>query len=143
MLQVQIQDTGPGHYKENRLVFTWRGLESARTMEEVTLDCVDFQATTRVESSVAEPLLRFLEEIGSLAGDWDEKRSFQGPDEVFGIICFWCYGGRIHMEVSLDTDSHCPGWTVQMRMNINQSEWPKITQQFRDYCAGKVIGRGS
>jgi Family of unknown function (DUF6228) len=136
VLQAQIQDIGPGTcYKGSRVVFTRHWLGPDQPAEAVTLACSDFEVTAHVASNIAAPLLRFLDEIGSLSGDWDGERTFKTVEENLVITCFWCSGGRIHMEVSLDANTYCPAWTVQLRMDVDQAAWGGIIEQFRDYFA--------
>jgi hypothetical protein len=95
-----------------------------------------FRVTTSVQNyQIGKPLLRFLEEVGSLSGDWNGEREFLNKQRNLRITCFCCRRGEIRTEISLDADSIDAFWTVQLRMYVAQSEWPNIVKQFREFFA--------
>jgi Family of unknown function (DUF6228) len=135
-VQAEIRDTVHPH----RAVFTWWLLENPRETPyvEVALEYRDVfrvTATLGTRNTIAEPLLRFLDDIGSLSNDWEGPRTFLSEDEDLGITCFWCRRGEIFLEFSLDADPIDPFWTVKLRLSVERTAWPAIIQQFRDFFA--------
>lgn len=139
--QAEIRDVTRPH----SAVFTWGYLdpETEEGSVEMTLCFGDaFRVTTRIgDHKVGEALLRFLEEVGSLSGDWSGTREFVNVDRYYGsknfaITCFWCHEGKIATEISLDADVLDPFWTIKLRrMKVDQSAWPAMVKQFRDFFA--------
>jgi hypothetical protein len=119
--------------------FSWWGIDLPRTMPlmEVTLEFRNsIRATAIVENPrIADPLLRFLSEVGTLPDNWDGEKRFLSSDENLRISCCQCRRGMIYLDVSLDADREDPIWTVELRMEIRQSAWPEIIRQFRNYFA--------
>jgi hypothetical protein len=142
-MQAEIRDMKEPH----RAIFTWDMLdpETEEGYVLVTLSYREgivtadgtgagFRVTTEVQNyQIGNPLLRFLEEVGSLPGDWNGAREFLNKHKNLRITCFCCRGGEIRTEISLDADSIDAFWTVQLRMNVAQSEWPTVVKQFRDF----------
>ncbi len=127
-----------------RVVFSWWALGEKTSwgqpivpLVEVTLDCPGaFRVKATVSNpGIGPPLLEFLEAVGALSGDWDGERTFRTPDGNLVITCFWCYRGRIFLEVSLDADTQDPVWTVQLRLRVEQDRWAGMVEQFRRFFA--------
>jgi hypothetical protein len=119
---------------DSRAFFKWQGLEDwdASVYMAVTLDSPGFHAAATVcEHSDAVRLVRFLEEIGSLAGDW--QRELQTWN--LGVSCWGRADGDIGVELSLDQSVYDPPWTAIQRMTIATSAWSEIVEQFREYLA--------
>jgi hypothetical protein len=98
----------PGREGGMRALFTWWGIECARTMPlmEVTLEFQErIHATAIVESpEIANPLLWFLGEIAELPEPWTGERRFHSSNEKLRINCGRCNGGVIYLDVALDAD---------------------------------------
>jgi hypothetical protein len=144
-MQAVIRDMKQPH----SAIFTWDDLDTER--EEgyvlVTLSYREgvstetgvgagFRVTTFVENHrIGKRLLRFLEEVGSWSGDWKGKREFLSDDRNLRITVFCCREGKVFTEISLDADSIDPFWTVQLRLDVAQAQWPAMLQQFREFFA--------
>ena len=135
MIHVELRDAS----RPIRVLFTWWGMDLPRTLPlvEVTLEYQDtIRATAIVENPrIAGSLLPFLCDIGTLPSPWVGERKFLSSDENLRIACYQRRRGLVYLDVALDADSEDPIWTVELRMEIEESAWPEIIRQFRDYFA--------
>ena len=135
MIHVELRDAS----RPIRVRFTWWGMDLPRTLPlvEVTLEYQDtIRATAIVENPrIVGSLLPFLCDIGTLPGDWVGERKFLSSDGNLRITCYQRRRGLVYLDVALDADSEDPIWTVELRMGIEESAWPDIIRQFRDYFA--------
>lgn len=115
--------------------FGWQGLEERleTAYMEVTLDAPGFHAATTVAGDHADAarVLRFLEEIGSLSGNW--QRDFRTWN--LSVSCWGRLDGDIGVEIALDHDIYERRWTAAQRLIIERSAWPEMLKQFQEYVA--------
>jgi hypothetical protein len=95
-------------------------------------------ATAGLRTDIGRPLLRFLEDLAAIEGDWSEERSLRDADRQFSITCCDCYQGEVRFEVSLAAEFQDPAWTVELALCVKQGDLPEIVAKLRKFLAASV-----
>jgi hypothetical protein len=94
----------------------------------------EIEVSALILPGIRRPLLRFLENLASLAAEGTfEERTVRGVEREFELCCRPGSRGIIVCEVSLAADWEDQCWRVQVRVDLEASRLPHILAHFREF----------